>query len=67
MKKAQSLIEYTLILILISLIAITTLHYLGKKFTFKNKKPYKITIQQTMSNYCSQNGLKYNTKLDKCE
>ena len=34
MKKAQSLIEYTLILVLISLIAVATLHFMGKHMSF---------------------------------
>ena len=38
MKKAQSLIEYVLILVLISMIAITTLHFLGKRMSFSNKE-----------------------------
>ena len=69
MKKAQSLVEYTLILILISLIAISTLHFLGRKMTFdKNNVPNtQENITETMTSYCEQKGMIYNSDTESCE
>ena len=57
MKKAQSLIEYALILILISLVAITTLNIMGKNMSLKNKNTQINTeqnIKESMTQYCEQ-------------
>lgn len=70
MKKAQSLIEYVLILILISLIAITTLHVLGKRMSFgRTNKNFdsRQNIIETMTNYCNLKGLTYNQMTESCE
>ena len=70
MKKAQSLIEYSLILVLISMIAISTLHFLGKRMSLSDKNEQINTqknIIETMTNYCEQKGLKYNITTEKCE
>ncbi len=69
MKKAQSLIEYVLILVLISMIAITTLHFLGKRMSFSNKEESvnsKQNIEQTMTKYCEMKGLVYSEKKSDC-
>ena len=70
MKKAQSLIEYTLILVLISLIAVATLHFMGKHMSF-NKDSQNLdsnkNIVETMTIYCKNQGLTYNEKTEKCE
>ena len=70
MKKAQSLIEYALILILISMIAISTLHFLGKRMSFKNSEEQVNSYQnilETMTEYCNQKGLVYNEQTSECE
>ena len=70
MKKAQSLVEYTLILVLISLIAIATLNFLGKRMTSDNAETEidtKHNITDTMTQYCKIKGLVYNEKREKCE
>ena len=70
MKKAQSLVEYTLILVLISLVAIATLNFLGKQMAGSNNE-YEIdttqNITDTMTQYCKIKGLVYNEKTEKCE
>lgn len=70
MKKAQSLIEYVLILVLISMIAISTLHFLGKHMSFSNNKDNiinsKQNITETMTNYCEMKGLVYNEETEEC-
>ena len=70
MKKAQSLVEYTLILILISMIAVSTLHFLGKRMSFEGGEDQinsRQNIVDTMTNYCEQKGLVYNELTEKCE
>ena len=70
MKKAQSLIEYVLILILISMITLGTLHFLGKRMAFQksdNKINSSQNIAETMNDYCNQKGLIYNEKTYECE
>lgn len=70
MKKAQSLVEYTLILVLISLIAIATLNFLGKQMASNNTEAEidtKQNITDTMTQYCKIKGLVYNEKTEKCE
>lgn len=70
MKKAQSLVEYTLILVLISLIAIATLNFLGKQMASNNNEAEidtKQNITDTMTQYCKIKGLAYNEKTEKCE
>lgn len=70
MKKAQSLIEYILILILISLIAITTLHVLGKRMSLghtNDEYNSQQNIIETMTNYCKLKGLTYNQVTESCE
>ena len=70
MKKAQSLVEYTLILVMISLIAITTLNFLGKRLSFRNvsdEVEEQQNIVETMTSYCKLKGLVYNTETEKCE
>ncbi len=70
MKKAQSLIEYILILVLISMVAISTLHFLGKRMSF-GVEEYQIdqeqNINETMTKYCELKGLKYNKALNECK
>ena len=70
MRKAQSLIEYALILVLISLVAVTALNIMGKKMSLSNSNP-KMTTQQnikaTMTDYCRQKGLLYNETTEQCE
>ena len=70
MKKAQSLVEYALILVLISLIAISTLHFLGKKMSLgndvQNIPNTNQNITETMTNYCEQWGMIYNPKTENC-
>ena len=70
MKKAQSLVEYALILVLISMIAVSTLHFLGKKMSLKGgdeqTNSYK-NIIETMTEYCSQKGLIYNEETSECK
>ena len=70
MKRAQSLIEYILILILISLIAITTLHVLGKRMSFGHTNAEydsQKNVIETMTNYCKLKGLTYNPATESCE
>jgi len=70
MKKAQSLIEYALILILISLVAVTALNVMGKKMSLKNSNEKVSTeqnIKATMTDYCRQKGLVYNETTEQCE
>ena len=69
MKEAQSLVEYVLILVLISLIAITTLNFMGKNMSLSNKDSIdsQENITKTMQGYCKIKGLTYNTKTEKCE
>ena len=70
MKKAQSLIEYALILVLISLVAITALNVMGKKMSLKNNNTKMTTeqnIKTTMTDYCRQKGLVYNETTEQCE
>ena len=65
MKKAQSLVEYTLILVLISLIAITTLNFLGRQISTNNNETEidtKQNVTETMIQYCKLKGLIYNEK-----
>ena len=70
MRKAQSLIEYALILVLISLVAVTALNVMGKKMSLKNSNE-KLTTEQnikaTMTDYCRQKGLVYNETTEQCE
>ena len=70
MRKAQSLIEYALILVLISLVAVTALNVMGKKMSLKNSNK-KMTTEQnvkaTMTDYCHQKGLVYNETTEQCE
>ncbi len=70
MKKAQSLVEYSLILVLISLIAVSTLHFLGKHMSLSTNKykpvDAKQNITETMNNYCEQKGMIYNAETENC-
>lgn len=69
MKKAQSLIEYVLILVLISLIAITTLHFLGKRMSFGEEKVQadkEEIVLETMIKYCDMQGQIYSRISEKC-
>ena len=69
MKKAQSLIEYVLILVLISMIAISTLHFLGKRMSFSSKEEMIDTqqnITNTMTKYCESKGLVYSEEKSDC-
>ena len=69
MKKAQSLIEYTLILVLISAVAVSLLHFLGKKMSLAendmdvNTKKDRI---ESMNYYCSQKKLIYDKVSESC-
>ena len=70
MKKAQSLIEYALILVLISLVAVTALNIMGKNMSLKNSSKRISTEQNikiTMNDYCKQKGLVYNEETEQCE
>ncbi len=70
MKKAQSLVEYALILVLISLIAITTLNWMGKNMSLKNNESAldsKENKINTMDGYCKLKGLIYNKETEQCE
>lgn len=70
MKKAQSLVEYALILILISIVAITALNLMGKRMSLKygwNNINYETNIKNTMTEYCKQKGLVYNAETLRCE
>lgn len=70
MKKAQSLVEYVLILILISLIAVVTLRFMGKHMSFgKDEEAVESTnnVVETMTTYCKNKGLTYNAQTEKCE
>ena len=70
MKKAQSLIEYALILVLISLVAVTALNIMGKNMSLKNSTKRISTeenIKNTMTDYCRQKGLVYNETTEQCE
>ena len=70
MKKAQSLIEYALILVLISLVAVTALNIMGKNMSLKNSSNRINTEQNikiTMTDYCKQKGLDYNETTEQCE
>ena len=70
MRKAQSLIEYALILVLISLVAVTALNVMGKKMSLKNSNEKVSTeqnIKATMTDYCRQKGLVYNETTEQCE
>ena len=70
MKKAQSLIEYALILVLISLVAVTALNVMGKRMSLKNSNETVSTeqnIKATMTDYCRQKGLAYNETTEQCE
>ena len=70
MKRAQSLVEYALILVLISLIAVATLNFMGKHMSF-NKEEDALdsnkNVIETMTIYCKNQGLTYNKKTEKCE
>ena len=69
MKKAQSLVEYTLILVLISLIAIATWNFLGNKMTADHGEAEIDTRQnivETMTQYCQIKGLVYDVRSEKC-
>ena len=70
MRKAQSLIEYALILVLISLVAVTALNVMGKRMSLKNSNEKVSTeqnIKATMTDYCRQKGLVYNETTEQCE
>ncbi|MBQ7450393.1 hypothetical protein IJS77_03165 [bacterium] len=70
MKKAQSLVEYALILVLISLIAVTTLNWMGKNMSLKTNEANIDTeknVVETMSSYCKLKGLVYNKITNQCE
>lgn len=70
MRKAQSLIEYALILVLISLVAITALNIMGKNMSLKNRNNQlniDINIKNTMTEYCLGKGLVYNETTEQCE
>lgn len=70
MKKAQSLVEYALILILISLVALTALNLMGKKMSLKystKSTDSEINVESTMTEYCKQKGLVYNIATEQCE
>ena len=70
MKKAQSLIEYILILVMISMIAIATLQFLGKRMSFGEKDTQinqEQNIVNTMTNYCKTKGLTYDIEKEECE
>ena len=70
MRKAQSLIEYALILVLISLVAITALNIMGKNMSLKNSNRQidtQTNIKETMTEYCHEKGLVYNETTEQCE
>ena len=69
MKKAQSLIEYVLILILISMIAISTLHFLGKRMSFSEDKTEispQQNVEETMTKYCESKGMVFSFEKQDC-
>lgn len=70
MKKAQSLIEYGLILALVAVIAVTVLSKLGKTVTDAGDKAstsVETSSENAMSNYCKGISKTYNDKTGQCE
>lgn len=69
MKKAQSLIEYILILVLISAVAVSLLNFLGKRMSLSsgdiNLDTKKDRIE-SMEYYCKQKNMIYNQVTESC-